>query len=318
MTFWGLLPPFFFLSLPGSCRFTVVRSFKKKTLTLKHSMKSSRRKKHRHVRPSGTLTALLWMCLLEVWFDYPQVESDFFSRDVPICRLPCETHIALKPRYVCSNSSCSGCKVPADSKTSCVDSFHNHVDSPHTTPKSTFGPALLPHTHTHTHPDKNVLCFLPLVLLAALFLSEREEFKWCDRLISSHRCTCERGGGVRSGLADSSRGPPRCPDLQRRPLPSAITRPVSALHGSLICSRRRSSGGAVHAGNSEFAATLDYFWRGVWVSVFFGSVCAFLCEWIHVHSGRLWLFVWVTVITTTALKPSRHTLPHVQTWHLGC
>lgn len=144
----------------------------------------------------------------------------------------------------------------------CVDSYHNHV--PHLTkpPKHTFRPALLTHQntcahkHTHTHPHKNILCLLPLMLHTALLLSEREISSsvtdWSAVAVPRVRAAVSDRVWQISAATPLSR-------LVTSSVPTAITRPVSALHSSLIC-YRHSSGGAVHAGNSELLALTVYLW----------------------------------------------------------
>lgn len=140
-------------------------------------------------------------------------------------------------------------------------------------------PCTSPHTTLKAHSGlhKTSLCFLPLVLPAALFVSEGEFSSGVTdwSAVAVARVTASDRIWQFSAAAALSR-------LVTSLVPTAITGPVSALHSSLIC-YGHSSGGAVHPGNCwlwlrVFVKQKMCVWKGKK-----GHACAFiLLGLIHV------------------------------------
>lgn len=100
---------------------------------------------------------------------------------------------------------------------------------------------------------------------------------------------------MRSGLADFW-GATALSRLVTTPVPTAIARPVSALRSSLSC-YRHSSGGAVHAGNSELLAL---------------TLCVFVESCTHAAQANTCPFketMTLCVITITLRAFTPHPLP---------
>lgn len=178
------------------------------------------------------------------------------------CRLTWE-QVKLKCEWshsaVSLHSRCTDCHGPADSKSHVLThttTMYLTSQNPQNTHSDLHYWRTKTHAHTHTHPHKNILCLLPLMLHTALLLSEREISSsvtdWSAVAVPRVRAAVSDRVWQISAATPLSR-------LVTSSVPTAITRPVSALHSSLIC-YRHSSGGAVHAGNSELLALTVYLW----------------------------------------------------------
>ena len=142
------------------------------------------------------------------------------------------------------------------------------------------------YTHSRTHPYKNVLCFLPLMLTTALFSVRGGSFQavWqtaLQLLLHVWEQQCPSGQ-----VWQISASAELC-TFTTSLVPTAITRPVSARHSSLISSRHRSGSSAYwefRAGDSDsepFCCTCEYMF--VWIDCNF---CVLLLFWYNIKLFR--------------------------------